>query len=167
MIIFNFLKTTWPILFKCGMMHLWSKRNINCKLHDSCSAWGPWGRAKIAKFDHFFKNLLQRISTSAHLKEKLNYVDQEALYQILNCMSPRGGVLTPERGHIQVNGLIVLLYKMFKNLLYFCWHRIETDCTFWENIKPSAKIVNLMSPRVGFDTRVGPKWPISVNVYND
>lgn len=79
-------------------------------------------RRKLPKFDIFQKS--SKISTSAHLTEKMNDVDQKALYQTVNFMSPWNGSLTSERGHIHVNGLHNYVIKCFRNLL------IETDCTF-------------------------------------
>lgn len=76
----------------------------------------------MGPFDIFQKS--SKISTSAHLTEKLNDVDQKALYQTVNFMSPWNGSLTSERGHIHVNGLHNYEIKCSKNLL------IETDCTF-------------------------------------
>lgn len=62
----------------------------------------------------FFKNLLQRISKSAHLKEKLNDVDQKALYQTVNFMSPWEGAFTSERGNICKWSYIITVKNVLK-----------------------------------------------------
>lgn len=131
------------------MLHLQGKRNINCKLHDFCSIWALGARPKLPKFDTFQKS--SKISSFAHLTEKLNDVNQKALYQTVNFMSPWNGSLTSERGHIHVNGLHNYGIKCFKNLL------IETDCTFGENINPSTKTVNFMSLQIEFWHQDGDK----------
>lgn len=137
-------------------------------MHDFCSTRVLGARPKLPKFDHFFKNLLQRISKSAHLKEKLNDVDQKALYQTVNFMSPWEGAFTSERGNIHVNGLILLLYRMFlkSSLLLLTqnrnWlHILREHKPLYQNCKsyvPQDRVSGL---------RMGPKWSIRINVYND
>lgn len=60
--------TNQPILFKCGMMQLWGKRNIHRKLNDSrpLEAFLAGSNCHyLTIFDHFSKFF----PTSAHLKK--------------------------------------------------------------------------------------------------
>ena len=61
--IFNFfLRTTWPILFKFGIKHLWDKEIQHCKFQDSCiqgiTGLQKWPILKMVIEYRMLKNLL-------------------------------------------------------------------------------------------------------------
>ena len=56
-----FSRTSWPILTKFGMQHLYGREILNCKFHDPLSSLRLKGRlfcVKCLKLMYFFKNTL-------------------------------------------------------------------------------------------------------------
>lgn len=68
--IFYFLKTTWPILFKSGVKHLWVLENFSFKFQESCTQGTLGLLTKLPNFDQFSK-VFFFTSESAHVEEKL------------------------------------------------------------------------------------------------
>ena len=101
----------------------------------------------ILKMHYFFKNLLFTQVKIRQSNQLCSNDEQGMVYQIINFMTPRAGVLVQGCGHIS---RIVKMHYFFKNLLLYSQTYIkQTKYIVMMNKEGSTKIVNFMTPRAG------------------